>query len=512
MMLTMSRPAAPAEMRVAPPLPEASRSGLPAPPVPRTVLLVNPFYPKDPHASFGKHVLAPALALTSLAAATPPGWEVKLWDENLLHGPCPAEPPPSVVGITVHVAFARRSYALAERFRALGATVVLGGLHVTSCPDEAAAHADAVVVGNGVAVWPTLLADLERGALRRRYDGSYRAPFELELEPAPRRDLLPRGAFLTSASVVATRGCHNRCGFCTLATEGLVQPYQTRPPEAVAREIEATGEPYAVFLDNSLGSRPEYLRALCRALAPLGIVWSAAVTVDVTDDPSLVREMALSGCTGVFVGFESLADANLVESRKRTPPADDYARRVGVLHENGIQVNGSFVLGFDHDGPEVFETTVRWIERVRLECATFHVLTPYPGTPLFRRLEAEGRILTRDWDLYDTSHCVFRPARMSPGELEAGYAECYERLFSYRSIWARRPRDLSAVPPYLAMSVLYKKSNPLWRTLIRHGVTAAVWRPVVEASRLRHLRFRERLRRHTAGAGASAAVPVPAGV
>ncbi len=167
--------------------------------------------------------------------------------------------------------------------------------------------------------------------------------------------MLPRDGFLTTTSLIATRGCHNRCGFCYLSTEGLHMPYRMRDVEQVVAEFAADGQPYAVFVDNNLGSRPDYLRALCRALRPLGIIWSAAVTIDVTDDPSLVREMALAGCTGVFIGFESLNAANLDDARKRTPVPDDYARRVRILHDHGIQVNGSFVLGFDHDRPDVFE-------------------------------------------------------------------------------------------------------------------------------------------------------------
>jgi radical SAM superfamily enzyme YgiQ (UPF0313 family) len=396
-----------------------------------------------------------------------------------------------VVGITVHLTFARRAYELADWYRARGAIVVLGGLHVLSCPEEAATHADAIAVGEGVQLWPQILDDIEQGRLRRRYEGSYRRPYRDE--PPPRRSILPRESFLTTTSVIATRGCHNRCGFCYLSTEGLDMPYQVRDPEQVAAEIEADGQPYAVFVDNNLGSRPDYLRRLCLALRPLRRIWSAAVTIDVTDDPSLVREMAIAGCTGVFVGFESLTDENLVEARKRTPLAVDYARRVRILHDCGIQVNGSFVLGFDHDGPDVFERTTAWIEQQRLECATFHILTPYPGTPLFSKMEAEGRILHRDWDLYDTAHVVFRPARMAPEELAEGYAFCYERLFSHRSIWKRRPADLRAVLPYLAMSYLYKRSNFLWHQLIRHRLTAAVWRPLVGATRLRHLKFRRRL-------------------
>ena len=278
-----------------------------------------------------------------------------------------------------------------------------------------------------------------------------------------------------------------------LSTEGLRFPHRVRDPEQVAEEIVAGGHPYFVFLDNNLGSDRAHLARLCRALRPLNRIWSAAISIELTDHPAIVRQMALAGCTGVFVGFETLTDLNLADARKRTPPAADYARRVRILHDHGIQVNGSFVLGFDHDGPDVFERTADWIEANRLECATFHVLTPYPGTPLFRRLEAEGRILHRDWSRYDTAHVVFRPARMTPEELAAGNARCYRRLFSTRSIWARRPADPRAVLPYLAMSWLYKRSNPLWHLLIRHDLVAPAWRPLVEWTRRRHLRFRARL-------------------
>jgi len=497
----------PRDMRVAPLLDPTARPG---PPRERHALLVNPFYAKDPHASFGKHVLTPSLALTSLAGATPPDWTVAYWDENLLQGPPPLTPFPRVVGISVHLTFAQRTYELARWYRERGAVVVLGGLHVISCPEEVAPHADAIALGEGSQVWPRILRDVERGALQRVYRGDYSLPYRDE--PAPRRSVLPRRSFLTTTSLIATRGCHNRCGFCYLATDGLRMPYRMRDVEQVVAEVVADGQPYAVFVDNNLGSRPDYLRRLCAALRPLGIIWSAAVTIDVTDDPTLVREMALAGCTGVFVGFESLTDANLADAKKRTPSADDYARRVAILHDNGIQVNGSFVLGFDHDGPDVFERTVDWIERARLECATFHVLTPYPGTPLFRQFEAEGRLLHRDWTRYDTSHVVFRPARMTPEELAAGYAWCYERLFSHASIWRRRPHDARAVLPYLAMSYLYKRSNRFWRFLIRHELTAAVWSPIVEATRQRHLRFRRNLERTITRSPRLGPAPAPAGV
>jgi radical SAM superfamily enzyme YgiQ (UPF0313 family) len=500
-------PTIPRDMAIAPALPAMQSNGAVQK---HYVLLVNPFYPKDPRASFGKHVLTPTLALTSIAAATPSHWQVQYWDENLLQGKPPASPLPHVVGITVHLTFARRAYELARWFRAQGSIVILGGLHVLSCPEEASTHADAIAIGDGVQLWPSILADIEASALQQRYEADYSRPYSLD--PAARRAILPRESFLTTTSVIATRGCHNRCGFCYLATDGLHMPYRMREVEQVAAEIAADAQPYTVFVDNNLGSRPAYLRKLCEALRPLGIIWSAAVTIDVTDDPSLVREMARAGCTGVFVGFESLNGGNLSDARKRSPAPEDYARRVALLHRYGIQVNGSFVLGFDHDRADVFERTVEWIEDNKLECATFHILTPYPGTPLFRQLESEGRILHRDWDKYDTAHVVFQPKHMSPEELDEGYAWCYEKLFSHRSIWKRRPADRSAVLAYLAMSYLYKRSNRFWHLLIKHQLTAAVWRPLIEHSRRRHLRFRLRLGHDVASSPSRSSQCVSAGV
>lgn len=475
-------------MKIAPKLDERCQIHTPKP---YCALLVNPFYRKDPRASFGKHVLTPTLALTSIASATPLNWEIHYWDENLLQGHPPFEPFPTVVGITVHLTFAKRAYELARWYRDRGAKVVIGGLHAMSCPDEVAQHADAIAIGEGVQLWPRILRDVEAGCLKKRYVGDFRQPYHLE--PAPRRKLLPRESFLTTLSLIATRGCHNRCGFCYMSTSGLHIPYQMRDPAQIAEEFQHSDEPYGVFTDNNLGSNKTYLRRLCHELRKVDKIWSAAVTIDVTDDVSLVREMALSGCTGVFIGLESLIEKNLIDARKKTPRPDDYARRVEVFHSQGIQVNASFVFGFDHDTPDVFAKTVNWLEVNRLACATFHILTPYPGTPLFRQLEKEKRILHRDWECYDTANVVFQPRKMKPEELQSGYEWCYRRLFSLRSILRRCPREIEDILPYLAMSILYKRSNYLWSLLIRHRLTHRLWRPFVEHARQRHLCFRKRL-------------------
>ena len=188
-----------------------------------------------------------------------------------------------------------------------------------------------------------------------------------------------------------------------------------------------------------------------------------------------------------------LTDANLVQARKRCPRAEDYARRVQLLRDYGIQVNGSFVVGFDGDRKETFTGLADWIEGNRLECATFHILTPYPGTPLFRQFEAEGRLLHRDWDKYDTAHVVFRPKHMTPEQLLLGYDWLYRRLFSHASIWRRRPQGVAAMATYLAGCYLYKRSNRLWHFLIKRRLVRRVWSPLVELTRRRHVAFRKGL-------------------
>jgi len=450
----------------------------------KSAFLLMPFYPKSRHGSLGKHVLTPALTLSAVAASTPADWHVRVWDENLCQGAPPHEPVPEIVGITVHLTFAERAYELAAYYRARGARVVLGGLHVQSCPDEAASHADAISLGNGVEAWPHILRDAESGCLAPVYEGNYETPFSLE--PRPRRELVDRASFLTTASLIATRGCANRCRFCYLSTSSVRMRYEARNPGDVARDLAAIDEPYAVFIDNNLGSDREYLRSLCAALKPVGKIWSAAVTPDVADDPPLVRAMSDSGCTGVFLGLESVNFASLAESGKRNASSERYGAQVSVFRDHQIQVNASFVFGFDHDDAGTFERTAAWIERHRLACATFHVLTPYPGTPLFCQMEREGRLLTRDWSRYDTAHAVFVPRLMSAEELEAGYAWCYRTLFSVGSIWRRRPRDLASLPAFLGGSLLYKKMNWLWPRLTRARAIHAVWRPFVTLARRRH--------------------------
>src|ERR1700735_5681257 len=438
----------PPEMTTAPALdPSEPANGI----EPHYALLINPFYAKDANASFGKHVLTPTLALTSFAATTPAHWRVDYWDENLLDG-CPSSRPmPQVVGITVHLTFAKRAFDLADWYRSRGSKVILGGLHVLSCPEECVPHADALALGDGVQLWPRILRDIESNTLQPRYVATYENDYCDD--PPPRRSILPRRSFLTTTSLIATRGCHNRCGFCYLATDGLRMPYRMRHPKQVVDEFLADNQPYAVFIDNNLGSRRDYLHSLCAALRPLDKIWSAAVTIDVTDDPSLIRNMALAGCTGVFIGFESLSDHNLADSQKKPPKTSDSGRRVRILHDHGIQVNGSFVLGFDHDRKDVFARTAEWIEENRLECAPFHILTPNPASRLDALRHRPRRLPTEAYDArrtrtglrVDLPALVFARVHLAP----ATQSRNVER-FAGRAALPRHVLPLQTFEPLLA--------------------------------------------------------------
>lgn len=466
----------------------ASRSG--------DILLINPRYTPNPCSSAGRHALTPALALPLLAAATPSGYRVRFHDENLGRGLAPLQPVPEVVGITVQTATAAHAYAVADEYGRLGARVVLGGLHASALPDEARHHADVVVVGDGVSVWSEVLAGLRNGSLRGGtvVRGSYLRPHFAQ-SPWPRRDILPRGAFLTTASVIATRGCPQRCGYCALSTAGVHAPYQKRPVSDVLGEIDAIGEPYVVFTDNNLLCDRRWSLELCRGLAERRLIWSAAANIDAALDDELLSRMAASGCCGLFIGLETLSDEALLAQGKRTMLPSAYRQAVRLLHRYGIAVNGSFVFGFDEDGPEVFERTLRFIREEQLECATFQILTPYPGTPLYARLSAERRVLCHDWTLYDTAHVVFRPARMSPEELLLGYRGAYRELYRWGMVLARRPRrqGYAHLAGYLFMTALYKKLDVLWKLLVPARLTHVAWRPLVELQ----LRQREESRGET---------------
>ena len=378
-----------------------------------------------------KYSLFPPLGLATLAAYLDPDLEISLQDEHVEK--LDLDDQPDLVVIQVYITNAYRAYQIADHYRARGSYVALGGLHVTSLPDEAAAHADSIFLGPGEHTFPQFLEDLAAGAPKRRYQSSVRT---LEQIPPIRRDLIQRHRYLVPNSIVVSRGCPHHCTFCYKDAffEGGRSFYTQRVDDALA-EIDRLPGRHLYFLDDHLFGSARFARDLFRGMIGMGRVFQGAATIDSILRDDLIEEAAAAGLRSLFVGFETLSTSGLESGGKRQNLGRDYSEVVRRLDSLGIMINGSFVFGLDGDGPEVFPRTVDWAVKAGLTTATFHILTPYPGTALYTDMAARGRIATSNWDLYDTRHVVYHPSRLSPEELKRGYDWSYEAFYRWSSIF-----------------------------------------------------------------------------
>ena len=327
-----------------------------------------------------------------------------------------------------------RGYEIADALRARGITVVFGGVHATLLPDEAARHADAVVTGYAEQTWPELLRDFARGELKPRYF----KPTGRSLAGVPhaRRDLLDRRKYSTINSIEATRGCPHKCDFCAVPA-AWANTYAHRPVEEVVAELATFEGRHALFIDLSPVEDVAYAKALYRAMIPLGIRWVGLATTRIAEDEELLKLAAQSGCKGLLIGFESVSQDTLNQTHKQFHSATNYAEVVKRLHDHGIGIQGCFVFGFDNDDEDVFERTVEFVDRTRIDLPRYAVMTPFPGTGAFRQLEAQGRLLHKNWSLYDVEHVVFQPRNMSPERLQEGLEWSWRQSYSWRSMGRR---------------------------------------------------------------------------
>jgi radical SAM superfamily enzyme YgiQ (UPF0313 family) len=319
-------------------------------------------------------------------------------------------------------------------------------------PDEAAAHADSVVVGYAEDSWPQLLRDFAAGRLKARYD---QAPnLSLANRPFPRREMLPARQYTTMNTIEATRGCIHHCEFCVVPA-AWGQPLQ-RPVAEVVADIQQMGARRVLFLDLNLIADITYAKALFSALIPLKLTWGGLATTIIAWDEELLDLAARSGCRGLLIGFETLSPESLAEARKNFNMRRDYRQVIRRLHERGIAIQGTFVFGFDHDTPDVFAATVDFVNETHIDLPRYAILTPFPNTPLFHRLKQEGRILTEDWGLYDGQHIVYRPGQMSLEALQKGAEWAWKQTYSYRSIARRLLGSRTMLPLALATNLGYR--------------------------------------------------------
>ena len=378
----------------------------------------------------------PQLTMPLLAAWTPDHWDVSHTDEIVER--VDFDDRVDLVGITANTPAAPHAYALTREFRRRGVAVVIGGPHATLLPEEVAQHADAVVVGEGELVWPELLADFERGELKRIY-ASCALP-DLKKMPAPRWDLI-EGRVYGKGVTIATRGCPFACEYCTIP-----QMYQRRmryrPVGEVVEEIRMMPGRALVFWDDNIGANRPYAKELFAAIAPLKRWWTSQCTADVAFDDEFLSLAAGSGCKALFLGLETISQASLNVANKRHNRAAEYREVIRRFHAHGIAVQAGVVFGFDHDDRSIFRTTVEFYRSAGLDSATVSVLIPFPNTPLFKRLDAEGRILTRDWSKYNgKKHVVFQPALMSPQDLLMGMEWAARQFYALPSIAERMARS-----------------------------------------------------------------------
>ena len=412
------------------------------------IVLISPKGPLYRHKNgiFKKSLRYKPLTLTTLAALIPQDIQadVTIYDEGI--ETLPDELRADLIGITLITGNAPRSYELADEFRKRGIPVALGGPHVTLLPQEASAHADAICVGYAEQSWPRLLRDFQNGCLKPVYEQG--EDFRLDADmPFARRELLPDKAYLSSAVFEATRSCVHNCEFCVAPSAWGRKQYQ-KPVSWVIEDIRRVGAKNNLFVDLNLVSDRAYAVELFSALTTLNIRWYGLSTVIIAHDRELMELMARSGCKGLLLGLESLSRESLADTKKSFNAKVDYKKFIADLHQLGISIQGCFVFGLDSDTKHVFEDTVEFAIECGVDLPRFALLTPFPNTALYKRLDAEGRILTRNWELYDAQHVVFQPKHMSVKELNDGHEYAWKAIYKYSAI-ARRLKNARKFSPLL---------------------------------------------------------------
>lgn len=383
----------------------------------------------------------PGLGLLKVAALTPPGWEVRIIDEKI--EPLDLAQEADLVGITSMTPTAKRAYEIADAFRRRGIKVAMGGMHVSQLPEEALQHCDSVVIGEAEGLWPALLRELERGQLRSRYEHGEEMPSLAGL-PRPDWRLYDDKHYLPVHFVETTRGCPLDCEFCSV-TKAFGGRYRSRPVEEVLAELQSlrpfggllTLRNCVLFVDDNIVSNRAYAREFFTRLKGMGVRWFGQASVNISRDPELLKLCQESGCTGLFIGLETLSPQAIAGIGKKVNRPDEYLEVIQRLHDHGIGVDASFVLGLDEDDAGVFDRTLEFVLKAKVEIAYFSILTPYPGTRLHRRLSEEGRLLTEDWSLYDGARVVYRPRQLTPDQLLEGYFRTLKEFYRLSSIVGR---------------------------------------------------------------------------
>jgi radical SAM superfamily enzyme YgiQ (UPF0313 family) len=340
-----------------------------------------------------------------------------------------------LVGVSTRTDTANHAYRIGDACRRLGVLCVLGGIHPFAMPEEAGRHCDGIVLGEAENAWPTVLEDARRGRLAERYSCERPSPQQLV---SPDQSVADKHRYPIDNIVETVRGCPFNCSFCS-ATLFNGKRYRYKPIDRVLAEIDAWRDrsKLALFADLNIISSKRQAKRLLRELAGLGLMWWGSASVDVADDDELLRLLADSGCAYLGLGFESVSPATLDEMNKRHNKRVDFKTVVRRLHDHNIDVFGNFIFGLDTDTPDVFDRTVEFAVDAGIDFPVFEVLAPYPGTRIYADLDAQGRLLTKDWSRYTRSDVVFEPRNMTVDQLKQGLFRAYETAYSGRALTGR---------------------------------------------------------------------------
>lgn len=342
-----------------------------------------------------------------------------------------------IVAITAVTSSVKRGYELAACFKEKGSHIVMGGHHVTLLPEEASQHADTVITGPADRVWVEFLRDFAAGTPKKRYDGEHCDIGRANV--IPMRELMDRRKYIGVPTVIANFGCTNRCEFCVINSFWGGE-HTARGVEDVIAEIQALKGKRILFLDPSPTSNRAYAKEFYKALIPLRIQWAGLCTTDIGEDEELFDLMIRSGCIGILMGFETFSEASLAESRKKNR-VQTYKAVVEKFHQKGVTILGTFMLGFDGDTKESLRKMPDYIEEIGVDIPRFAILTPYPNTPTYRRLDEEGRMISTDWNDYDSIHATFAPKHFSARELEELLVTVSNECYTLKRIWKRAVRN-----------------------------------------------------------------------
>lgn len=384
--------------------------------------------------SFGKSLHYAPLTLTTLAALVPEeiDCDVKIYDETA--GKIPLDLDADLVGITCITGTSPRCYAYADYFRKKGKTVFIGGVHPSMLPNEAAEHADVVFTGFSEQTFPQFMRDYVAGKYQKFYHQN--SDYTIVGKPIPRRELLNKKRYITTKTVEAIRGCAHTCTFCAYPA-AFGKPVHKRPVKEVVAEIEALNSKHVLFPDVNLVTDRAYAMELFTAMIPLKVIWLGLVTSSVGVDKELITVLRKSGCRGLLIGFESITQESQQYIHKGVNKVNNYVELMEVLHDNGILVQGCFAFGGDEEDSSVFERTVDMIIKAKIDLPRYSILTPFPNTQYYAQLEKEGRIIERNWAMYDVEHCVFKPKLMTKEELEEGTDFAWRMTYSTSNIMKR---------------------------------------------------------------------------